>query len=136
MTLCTTFGYTAIKKEITQQNKLLLNRQFKSDTYGKNEKCKRLSTATQCLTTFVQISLVFYCCLALATLVFTIEICFGILEPTTVFIIVLLSNSSGWANARGYFYNKKLKARRAAEGTIQKSEYCCNQSTFSEGPSK
>jgi len=45
MTLCTKFGYIAIKKEITQQNKLLLNRQYKPDVYGENEKCKRFENA-------------------------------------------------------------------------------------------
>jgi len=126
---CTVGGYSAIKKEIANQNnKTVLNNQKQSFKNGKlRQPQKRHSIATKCLTTFVGISLALYCPLALAYWVFSIQICLGVVEPLTVLFIVVVANSSGWANAMGYFYNRNLKARR----TEKKFESVPTESTLS-----
>jgi hypothetical protein len=113
--ICTTVGYRSIRKVIESQNVSMLTYQDKSSTSKTlMNPLKRHSVATQCLTTFVRISVILYCTLALTYWAFVIQTCFGVVEPSTAFVIVIVSNSSGWANTLGYFYNKRLKDKRRA----------------------
>jgi len=106
--LCTSVGYKSIIKIIATQKKSL--------AHGVNTASgsfRHHSIATQCLTTFVRIAEIIYCTLAIAAWVFVIQITLGVEEPMTVYTIIVTANCSGWANALGYFYNRRVKAKKA-----------------------
>lgn len=72
------------------------------------------STATNCLTTFIYISLCLYIPLALACWVGWIFSCYGYIEPLSALGVTIFANSGGWVNALGYHHNRRLKEKRRA----------------------
>lgn len=106
---CTTFGYYSIKSSVdTVKAKLKANKS--GDTcYHRRQN----STASQCLTTYVWVAAILYCPLALLLWVNVLfQMVLNVLEPLSSFLIVIVANSSGWANAYGYFHNENMKKER------------------------
>lgn len=86
-------------------------------TTHRNNSCRIIqpryhSTATNCLTTFVYISICLYFPFAVTAWLYLTFGFFGFIEPTTAFIVVIAANSGGWVNMWGYFHNRKLKEMR------------------------
>lgn len=101
--IITTFGYYFIKKTIeNQKNAFQKVRETNRD--------KLFSTATECLSTFVKVGACLYCPLAIFFWAYITQTFLGVIEPITVFVVIICANSSGWANSLGYFYNQRLKA--------------------------
>lgn len=73
---------------------------------------RHYSTTTECLTTFIYISICLYVPFAVVGWSCAIFSCFGLIEPLSAFAAVIAANSGGWVNALGYFRNKKVKERR------------------------
>ncbi|OXA58686.1 uncharacterized protein LOC110845534 [Folsomia candida] len=70
------------------------------------------STATNCLTTFIYISICLYFPLAFIVWAGWTFAYFGYIEPFCALGVIISANSGGWVNAWGYFHNRKLKERR------------------------
>jgi hypothetical protein len=60
---------------------------------------------------------------------------FGVIEPITALLIVITANSSGWANALGYFHNRRIKERREEAKNKNKGRHSFIPSTNSTGNS-
>lgn len=103
---CTTFGYYSIKSAVESvKTKLHTN----SSSYHHRQN----STASKCLTTYVWVAAILYCPLALLLWINVLfQITMQVLEPLSSFLIVIVANSSGWANAYGYFHNEQIKKER------------------------
>lgn len=107
--LCTLIGYKEIKNALKRPTVMAQHHKgAKKDlSTDLNE------TASKCLTTFVMVSIYLYCPLAVFYIVFSVETSiFGVLEPFTPLLIVIMANSMGWANGLGYFNNRKIKMKR------------------------
>lgn len=124
-------AYTSIRQVITKQRRIVStytipptsvdmekSQSHANETWGHGHplpqpnQCRYYSTATNCLTTFVYISLCLYFPLAMSAWVFQILGMFGYMEPINILAIVVGANSGGWVNAVGYFHNKNIKKRR------------------------
>ncbi len=102
---CTTFGYYTIKSTVDTVKARLLSNKINSNHHKRQN-----STASQCLTTYVWVAAILYCPLALLLWVNVLfQIVLNSLEPLSSFLIVIVANSSGWANAYGYFHNEQMK---------------------------
>ncbi len=106
--ITTTIAYRQIKLVVIRQ-KLALMR------HASMERSSAKNSTSECLTTFVIIAMTLYCPLAISYFLFSIQTMFKVIEPVTVLIIVISANSSGWANAVGYFYNLRIKSNRDKE---------------------
>lgn len=113
--LCTTLGYRGIQRTLQRQKEAMLRHKIKVKGHHPQTKSEgNYSTASECLATFVFISLCLYFPLSLFFFVSVVlQNMAGLVEPMTTLLIVITSNSSGWANAFGYFHNRRVKARRA-----------------------
>lgn len=107
--LCTTLGYRQIKRVVEQQRLVMRKKVPHKNVRSTPD---RHSTASECLTTFMIIALTLYCPLAIVYCFLVVESIFGVIDPVTVTLIVIVANSGGWANALGYFHNLKIKAAR------------------------
>lgn len=102
---CTALGYRSIQRVVNA------GKQSISSHISSNQRQDRHSTASECLATFVLVSICLYCPLSFIVLAFSVETSFGVVEPVTALLIVVVGNSSGWANAAGYFRNRRIKQR-------------------------
>lgn len=121
----TVMGASKIRSVVKKQKEIDFNQ-----TRCEAERKKRLSTAYECLTTYVVVSVTLYCSLSVVFIIFMIESSvFGVIEPVTCFLIVVFANSSGWAIGVGYFRNLKLKRRRVESEGSRKSASSVNSSS-------
>lgn len=102
---CTALGYRSIQRVVNE------GKQTISNHISSNQRQDRHATASECLATFVLVSICLYCPLSFIVLAFSVETSFGVVEPVTSLLIVVIGNSSGWANAAGYFRNRRIKQR-------------------------
>lgn len=102
---CTALGYRSIQRIVNE------GKQTISSHISSNQRQDRHTTASECLATFVLVSICLYCPLSFIVLAFSVETSLGVVEPVTALLIVVIGNSSGWANAVGYFRNRKIKKR-------------------------
>lgn len=126
--LGTTIAYLQIKGIVERQKQVLKERRKMV-----NKKSDRNSTASECLTTFVAISVFLYCPLPILNFAFAVETMFGVIEPITVTLTVIAANSSGWVNALGYFHNLRIKAAR--ERRVKAEKLTMVTATTSNGES-
>lgn len=106
--ICTTFAYTQIRREVKAGQKVAVKMRATQVTTH--------TTASQCLSTFVRISIATVGPSAIFYSTIVIQTMFGFLEPVTVVVYVMFFNSIGTLNAFGYFYNKRIKARGKESG--------------------
>lgn len=105
LAIITCTSYMGIRREVDKQRLKINHSGVVHNGYH--------SVANQCLSTYVWISRCIYCSMAIAYSVLMIETAvFGVVETTTAFVITIVSNSSGWANAWGFFYNERIKMNR------------------------
>ncbi|KAJ6641498.1 hypothetical protein Bhyg_06437 [Pseudolycoriella hygida] len=100
---CTALGYRSIQRVVDEGKQII------SSHISSNRPQDLHGTAHKCLATFVLIAICLYCPLSFIVLAFSIEISLGVVEPVTSLLIVIIGNSSGWANAVGYFRNRRIK---------------------------
>lgn len=117
---CTTFGYLSIRKKALKTLKSLTSTPPTNQNGIMGRKMKGFkSTATQCLSTYVWIASCLYCPLAfLMWITVFIHITTDSIEPVSTFLVVLVANSSGWANAYAYFKNERIRKGRLKEKQI------------------
>lgn len=111
----TTLGYWRIRSTVlSMKKKLKAHKTGGSSNSGHPE---QQSTASKCLTTYVWVAACLYCPLALMLWINVLfEMILGAVEPLSSLFVVIVANSSGWANAFGYFHNEQLKKGRARAG--------------------
>ncbi len=119
------FCYLSIKRRVTFNRKLLqtfdqTNQDKLKDEPAKQQLESRNSNNSnyhpiplKCLTTHVWIGVWIYCPLAIfiSGHVF-IQFKFGVTSPVLSGLIIIVTNSNGWVNALGYFYNERIKRSR------------------------
>ncbi len=117
---CTAFGYHSIKKKTQRTLESLMSMTPTPENVlsGPNMKGFK-STATQCLSTYVWVASCLYCPLAvLMWICVFIHVATDSIEPVTTFLVVVVANSSGWANAYGFFQNERIRKERLKEKRI------------------
>lgn len=98
--------FIAIRRKIGAAGKLGL-RSTKASSYR---------TATECLTTYIFVSILLYFPLAVGCwTIFVTTAFFGVVEYSTVLVIISTANSLGSANALAYLYNKRLRGRQVTQ---------------------
>lgn len=126
---CTTFGYYSIKTTV-DKSKATLKSFRKSHSTNNSYHHHKNSIASQCLTTYVWVAACLYCPLAILLWVNVLfQIVMKSVEPLSSFFIVIVANSSGWANAYGYFHNEKLKNFNRKLLTKETSNDCNSSSS-------
>lgn len=105
---CTTLGYYRIRQNVVKL-KLHLRAHNPDKLNDKPESC----LGSQCLATYVWMAACLYCPLALLLWInILFQVFSGMVEPLSSWLLVIVANSSGWANAYAYFHNEALKQKR------------------------
>lgn len=119
----TAYSRYTIKKRVQEQREKMssfkIKRQYSDDPQINKRTRKALSntqgyhsTAIQCLSTYVSLATCLHCPLAVLLWIYVLlQIAWGVIEPFTALLIVMITNSYGWANAYGYFYNIRVKKK-------------------------
>lgn len=120
---CTALGYRSIQRVVDEGKRNI------SGHISGNQRQDRHATAHKCLATFVLIAIFLYCPLSFIVLAFSVETSFGVVEPVTAILIVIIGNSSGWANTVGYFRNREIKKRSVEMSSIKSKSEVMSSST-------
>lgn len=122
--LCTTLGYSRIKKKVIRIKTHLKTHSSVGGGGGASGENVN-SIASQCLATYVWMAACLYCPLALLLWInILFQVAIGVVEPLSSWLLVIVANSSGWANAYAYFHNEDLKLNREMQRMRNLTSFC------------
>lgn len=131
--LCTTLGYSQIKRKVIRIKTHLKSHNNKGEGGGGASGENVNSIASQCLATYVWMAACLYCPLAVLLWInILFQVAIGVVEPLSSWLLVIVANSSGWANAYAYFHNEDLKLSRELQRMRNLTSICTTSTNKSQ----